>query len=270
MAGKRQRPIRRTVSASLMGSGSNIFESFPLPKYFKEKQKAPPVGSSCSPRPILASNNLGMPNPLKPPFSEADAISAPSQASPLFHKFEILSPPGWVDSGESKSVGLGVVSALSEESCAGTVAGAGAKDGKDETPSPVELQNSVMRHFAQQSILHDPPHLIIDTHKRSAVFLHESSGGDDDDDLVSMTLPPVYFLEACYFCKRRLSHGLDIYMYRGDQAFCTEECRHEQILLDERKENYSLLAIKMRTSAHPIQSTEQQSLTMISGTAAAG
>ncbi|KAJ7298439.1 hypothetical protein O6H91_Y582000 [Diphasiastrum complanatum] len=145
MAGKRQRLIRRIVSALLKGSGSSIFESFPLPKYFKAKQKAPPVGSSCSPRPIPASNNLEMRKFLKAPFSEGDAISAPSQASHLFHKFEILSPPGWVDSGESKSVRLGVVSALSEESCAGTVAGAGAKD---EISSPVELQNSVMRHFA--------------------------------------------------------------------------------------------------------------------------
>lgn len=51
--------------------------------------------------------------------------------------------------------------------------------------------------------------------------------------------PLADFLSACNLCKRQLSHGKDIYMYRGDQAFCSVECRDQQILMDERMETFS-------------------------------
>lgn len=43
-----------------------------------------------------------------------------------------------------------------------------------------------------------------------------------------------HFLQTCLLCKRSLGLGTDIYMYRGDSAFCSAECRHEQILIDEK------------------------------------
>lgn len=43
------------------------------------------------------------------------------------------------------------------------------------------------------------------------------------------------FLQACFYCKRRLQPSRDIYMYRGNVAFCTEECRLQQILRDEER-----------------------------------
>lgn len=45
------------------------------------------------------------------------------------------------------------------------------------------------------------------------------------------------FLQACFYCKRRLKPGRDIYMYRGDAAFCTEECRLWQISCDEGQDS---------------------------------
>lgn len=42
------------------------------------------------------------------------------------------------------------------------------------------------------------------------------------------------FLDACFFCRRPLGHGKDIFMYRGDAAFCTEECRLRQISCDQK------------------------------------
>lgn len=45
-----------------------------------------------------------------------------------------------------------------------------------------------------------------------------------------------HFLRTCGLCKRRLAPGRDIYMYRGDTAFCSSECREKQIKEDERKE----------------------------------
>ncbi|MCO5590984.1 hypothetical protein L7F22_044960 [Adiantum nelumboides] len=50
-----------------------------------------------------------------------------------------------------------------------------------------------------------------------------------------MLIPRVTFLDNCFLCKRRLKHERDIFIYRGDAAFCTEECRQRQILKDESR-----------------------------------
>ncbi|KAL9228481.1 hypothetical protein vseg_004059 [Gypsophila vaccaria] len=44
------------------------------------------------------------------------------------------------------------------------------------------------------------------------------------------------YLKSCHLCKRPLQFDKDIYMYRGDQGFCSKECRNKQIIMDERKE----------------------------------
>eukprot|EP00250_Pteridium_aquilinum_P006172 c16143_g1_i1 orf=826-1926(+) len=48
--------------------------------------------------------------------------------------------------------------------------------------------------------------------------------------------PVMSFLSACAFCGHSLRLGKDIYMYRGDQAFCSSECRYQKIAFDEHKE----------------------------------
>ncbi|XP_023758908.1 FCS-Like Zinc finger 2 [Lactuca sativa] len=45
-----------------------------------------------------------------------------------------------------------------------------------------------------------------------------------------------HFLDACFLCKKQLGCNRDIFMYRGDTPFCSEECRAEQIEIDEAKE----------------------------------
>ncbi|MCE2054980.1 hypothetical protein HAX54_041737 [Datura stramonium] len=45
-----------------------------------------------------------------------------------------------------------------------------------------------------------------------------------------------HFLDACFLCNKPLGHNRDIFMYRGDTPFCSEECRQEQIEMDEAKE----------------------------------
>ncbi|XP_039006479.1 FCS-Like Zinc finger 13-like [Hibiscus syriacus] len=67
--------------------------------------------------------------------------------------------------------------------------------------------------------------------------------GDDDvkenpearlakDDVV---YPTSDFLASCHLCRKKL-HGKDIYMYRGETGFCSEECRSREIMTEERKE----------------------------------
>ncbi|KAG0485251.1 hypothetical protein HPP92_009010 [Vanilla planifolia] len=42
------------------------------------------------------------------------------------------------------------------------------------------------------------------------------------------------FLKHCCFCHKELSLQKEVYMYRGDQGFCSMECRHKQIVEDEK------------------------------------
>ncbi|XP_057489858.1 FCS-Like Zinc finger 6-like [Actinidia eriantha] len=58
------------------------------------------------------------------------------------------------------------------------------------------------------------------------------------------------FLRACSLCKRRLIPGRDIYMYKGDSAFCSLECRQQQMNQDERREKCSVAS--KRESAHVV------------------
>ncbi|KAL6652148.1 hypothetical protein ACP70R_011073 [Stipagrostis hirtigluma subsp. patula] len=44
--------------------------------------------------------------------------------------------------------------------------------------------------------------------------------------------PGVPALDACALCAKPLARDSDIFMYRGDTPFCSEECRHEQMQLD--------------------------------------
>ncbi|KAJ7980019.1 protein MARD1 [Quillaja saponaria] len=57
-------------------------------------------------------------------------------------------------------------------------------------------------------------------------FLTDQSGFPSDS-----------FLSFCYNCKKNLEQGKDIYMYRGEKAFCSRECRCQEIMLEEGIEN---------------------------------
>ncbi|KAJ1405171.1 Zf-FLZ domain [Sesbania bispinosa] len=45
--------------------------------------------------------------------------------------------------------------------------------------------------------------------------------------------PSVNFLNFCYTCKQHLEQTKDIFIYRGEKAFCSQECRHKEMVLDE-------------------------------------
>ncbi|XP_058079446.1 FCS-Like Zinc finger 17-like [Magnolia sinica] len=58
------------------------------------------------------------------------------------------------------------------------------------------------------------------------------------------TTPVSSFLKLCHLCKRKLSPDKDVYMYRGDQGFCSVECRCRQIFLDEMEERENFMKSK--------------------------
>ncbi|XP_015941552.1 FCS-Like Zinc finger 8 [Arachis duranensis] len=54
---------------------------------------------------------------------------------------------------------------------------------------------------------------------------------------VSPKLDPSHsFLTVCFLCNKNLGHGKDIYMYRGERAFCSNECRYQGMLMEEAEE----------------------------------
>ncbi|KAJ6802430.1 protein MARD1-like [Iris pallida] len=52
------------------------------------------------------------------------------------------------------------------------------------------------------------------------------------------------FLRACGLCKCRLGPGRETFIYRGDAAFCSLECREKQMHHDERKEKCLRKSVK--------------------------
>ncbi|KAB2614473.1 hypothetical protein D8674_037527 [Pyrus ussuriensis x Pyrus communis] len=73
------------------------------------------------------------------------------------------------------------------------------------------------------------------------------------------------FLSSCYLCKKQL-HGLDIFMYRGEKAFCSAECRDKHIRSDDHKEKCRTEALKsLEYSVSPCSSP----LVFLSGVAVA-
>lgn len=79
------------------------------------------------------------------------------------------------------------------------------------------------------------------------VLANESETAASDWPAANKAAPVVFqtaeFLNSCYLCRKQL-HGLDIFMYRGEKAFCSAECRCKQMAMDERKEKRGSGAMK--------------------------
>ncbi|KAJ9181892.1 hypothetical protein P3X46_005938 [Hevea brasiliensis] len=77
------------------------------------------------------------------------------------------------------------------------------------------------------------------------------------------SFPVLNFLEHCFLCGQKLLPGKDIYMYKGDIAFCSVECRCRQIFMDEeetlRKGNCSLAAMKPTSASSSSASRHHKS-----------
>lgn len=56
--------------------------------------------------------------------------------------------------------------------------------------------------------------------------VHGQSGYPSDD-----------FLTFCQSCRKKLGQGKDIFMYRGEKAFCSHECRNREMLADDEMED---------------------------------
>lgn len=60
---------------------------------------------------------------------------------------------------------------------------------------------------------------------------------EQGSEIRAMSYPSESFLSFCFTCKKRLGHGQDIYMYRGEKGFCSSECRLKEMMLEEKMGN---------------------------------
>ncbi|KAL6984199.1 hypothetical protein U1Q18_017576 [Sarracenia purpurea var. burkii] len=124
--------------------------------------------------------------------------------------------------------------------------------GKRPRP-PVMKRTTSMTEFTLDPTVGEAP---VDHHqsppnsfKAAAAAAGGGAGGLDQRFLASAAISPrnhrrdsgdlidtAHFLRSCSLCKRRLVPGRDIYMYKGDSAFCSLECREQQMNQDDIKE----------------------------------
>ncbi|XP_006647702.1 uncharacterized protein LOC102717771 [Oryza brachyantha] len=71
-----------------------------------------------------------------------------------------------------------------------------------------------------------------------------------------------HFLDECTLCRKVLAG--DIFMYRGDTPFCSEECRREQIEMDRtrhrRKKQQHSPTAQAQAAAHRSERAPQRQL----------
>ncbi|KAH6772781.1 hypothetical protein C2S51_011185 [Perilla frutescens var. frutescens] len=84
----------------------------------------------------------------------------------------------------------------------------------------------------------------------------ESCCLDDDDDMkrdssfegivcnpeieIEIEIESTNFLSFCHACKAVLGQDKDIYMYRGEKAFCSQECRCQEMIFEGMADNRGL------------------------------
>ncbi|CAA0842460.1 Protein of unknown function (DUF581 [Striga hermonthica] len=70
-----------------------------------------------------------------------------------------------------------------------------------------------------------------------------------------------HFLDSCFLCHRQLNQNSDIYMYRGNTPFCSQECRQEQIEMDEANEKRLKLSSKRSNGVRQNKDSAKESET---------
>ncbi|KAI3772755.1 hypothetical protein L6452_03948 [Arctium lappa] len=153
-------------------------------------------------------------------------------------EFKVLSPRGMIHCDMS-GIGLGIVAALENIPAKNTTFDRRNPIGSDPVSvnQDEEEYTIVTRRKANESytkVYHGGFVTNQGIEIRSPASIFDISPARFDDVKVAETSG---FLSSCFLCNKRL-HGKDIFMYRGEKAFCSPECRSRQIGMDEKREKY--------------------------------
>ncbi|RCV36742.1 hypothetical protein SETIT_8G006500v2 [Setaria italica] len=69
------------------------------------------------------------------------------------------------------------------------------------------------------------------SHTEVGIFIHSLPPGN-------MQMQPLRFLQYCGSCNRALGPEADIYIYKGESAFCSIECRETRMRTDNARRNH--------------------------------
>ncbi|CAO2143126.1 unnamed protein product [Urochloa humidicola] len=72
---------------------------------------------------------------------------------------------------------------------------------------------------------------IQDNHTEASICVHSVPPGN-------MQMQPLRFLQYCGSCNRALGPEADIYIYMGENAFCSIECREKRMRTDKARRNH--------------------------------
>ncbi|XP_008782831.1 FCS-Like Zinc finger 13-like [Phoenix dactylifera] len=185
---------------------------------------------------------------LPDPIHAGDRPLWPADVSPSPLERNPLSPKGWKNR-ESEGIGLGIVAAL--EKAGGEVSKklvVGAPNFHATAPIMINSPRTAGRHRSCVDVPElrcggscatttsgccgDGAKVVQDLRWRELGHFYGSTKRVPEE---APAFHMADFLSYCYLCRKRL-HGKDIYMYRGEKAFCSMECRYRQIVSDEYQE----------------------------------
>ncbi|MCL7044781.1 hypothetical protein MKW94_020549 [Papaver nudicaule] len=136
-------------------------------------------------------------------------------------------------------VGLGIVAALGavdDKKLATKFTGSTNYNGSNAYRSdPITIGSAAARSIYCDGGIENERNHRLHKWRQVGVFYESPSPIFYNTSAVIRDYPPSDFLSSCYLCSKKL-HGKDIYMYRGEKAFCSTECRYQQIAADERKD----------------------------------
>ncbi|KAI3714481.1 hypothetical protein L6452_21435 [Arctium lappa] len=169
--------------------------------------------------------------------------------SPL--ELKILSPTGIVNC-HLAGVGLAIVAALHNTTTTTTTSPLNQppkhhhQTSKQEEEYTIVTRHNKPNNSYTNCFFYDDAGFTNNTASETCLF--DISPATPDDHI--KCYPPPDFLTCCHLCNKKL-HGKDIYMYRGEKAFCSIECRSRKIGMDERREQIcSTEAISSASHAH--------------------
>ncbi|KAJ6818166.1 uncharacterized protein M6B38_407485 [Iris pallida] len=174
---------------------------------------------------LLRQPIIKLPDPISPggriqfPDTPSGGPESPLERNPL-------SPMGW-KKRETEGVGLGIVAALERSDSRGPRAAAVAIAAAVAWPK-AEHKHGWRRNDAGAATTIGARR---PGERRGPFFC----GSPPTERRGQRVLPVADFLSNCHLCRKSL-HGKDIYMYRGEKAFCSTECRYQQIASDEFQE----------------------------------
>ncbi|KAJ1296775.1 hypothetical protein BS78_01G328000 [Paspalum vaginatum] len=164
-----------------------------------------------------------------PQWKSGASDGLPSPTSPL----DRASPRGWRHRDAVGGVGLGILAALE-----GTGAGAGARPAAAAAAASAAASPRVSApaSIARRAVRLEVSELGCSGRCATSLCGARPPAGAGGGGAAASGRPAVAeFLSCCDMCRRALD-GKDIFMYRGERAFCSMECRYQAIVSDEFQE----------------------------------